>query len=106
MPRLVRRAPLHERILSNINPLDFWLHLATSLEGYDFDTLQKTVSFPLGVACNFVLCVARANSSLKGARDESDVLWRPGMEGRSGWGRFVSLNWMELERANWSSGRV
>ncbi len=60
MPRLVRRTPLSERIWSAVNPLDFLLWLSEEIETRDLDS--KAVGTQLGLACNFLFLVARANS--------------------------------------------
>lgn len=71
MPRLVRRRPLAERIAAYLNPLDFWLWLSEEFETREWDT--KGVANPVGLALNFVLLIARANSGGSSSKDVDDV---------------------------------
>lgn len=73
MPRLVRRQPLAERIQSYLNPWDFLLWLSESIDGYDWDQLEKEWGLTLGVTLNLIFLVARANSGSSGSEAIDDV---------------------------------
>ncbi|KAI5463159.1 hypothetical protein BGZ63DRAFT_353235 [Mariannaea sp. PMI_226] len=68
MPRLVRRQPLSERILSALNPMDFLLWLSEELETRDWDSTSAGTQ--LGLGLNFLFMVARANSSSSSPSDD------------------------------------
>ncbi|KPM34878.1 hypothetical protein AK830_g11688 [Neonectria ditissima] len=68
MPRLVRRQPLSERILSALNPMDFLLWLSEELETRDLDSASTGTQ--LGLALNFIFLVARANSASSSSSDD------------------------------------
>lgn len=83
MPRLVRRAPLLERIKSSLNPLDFLLWLSEELDSSDWDEFQRSYSIPLGLGLNFVFLIARANASRSRRNGFDDVFGED--SGGSGW---------------------
>lgn len=93
--RLVRREPLKDRILSAINPYDFFLSLATEYEGYDTEQVQRVVGFPVGIALNVLCFMATAGSSKEGWIDDEEVLRRPSGRGsgfgRTRWGNLVGV---------------
>ncbi|KAH6996483.1 hypothetical protein BKA56DRAFT_726319 [Ilyonectria sp. MPI-CAGE-AT-0026] len=68
MPRLVRRQPLFERIMSALNPMDFLLWLSEELETRDWDSTSAGTQ--LGLGLNFVFLIARANSSASSSNDD------------------------------------
>lgn len=61
MPRLVRKAPLSERLASALNPWDFYLWASEEFETRGWQ--NKDAGTKLGLAFNFVFLLARANSS-------------------------------------------
>ena len=67
-PRLIRRQPLRERILSSLNPMDFLLWLSEELETRDWDS--AAVGTQLGLGLNFVFLLARANSGRSSSNDD------------------------------------
>ncbi|KAJ5175978.1 uncharacterized protein N7482_001855 [Penicillium canariense] len=73
MPRLVRRRPLAERIQSYLNPWDFLLWVSESIDGHDWDQLEKDWGLPIGIAINLVFLVARANGRSSGSKAIDDV---------------------------------
>jgi hypothetical protein len=74
MPRVVRRAPLLERIKAYLNPWDFLLWLLEELNSNGWDNLQKEVAIPLGLGINIVFMVAQANSGgYRSVNDDDDV---------------------------------
>lgn len=58
MPRLVRRAPLKDRVLAWLNPADFLLWLSEEIETREIDA--NVVGTQVGLAANFIFLVARA----------------------------------------------
>lgn len=68
MPRLVRRKPLSERILSYLNPMDFWLWASEELQTGGWDS--KAVGTKLGLALSFMFLVARASSGTEQSADD------------------------------------
>ncbi|KAJ9669712.1 hypothetical protein H2201_000096 [Coniosporium apollinis] len=84
MPRLVRRAPLSERIKSYLNPWDFLLWLSEEVND-EWEERLKEWAVVIGVAMNFVFMVARANGGRAASYVGDDVFGD--YEGRrgSGW---------------------
>ncbi|EQK98829.1 hypothetical protein OCS_05456 [Ophiocordyceps sinensis CO18] len=68
MPRLVRRRPLWERVVSMLNPMDFLLWLSEEIETRDWDS--QLVGTQLGLGLNFAFLLARANSGSTTSRDD------------------------------------
>ncbi|MCJ1353240.1 MAG: hypothetical protein MMC33_003225 [Icmadophila ericetorum] len=68
--RLVRRAPLSQRLRSYLNPLDFLLWLSEELDSSDWEQWQKHWATPIGVALNILMLVARANSGKTRSRGD------------------------------------
>ncbi|KAJ6133620.1 Protein of unknown function DUF2418 [Penicillium samsonianum] len=85
MPRLVRRRPLSERILSHLNPYDFLLWLSEEFEGGDWDQLEKTWALPIGIALNVIFLIARANSRSGGSKAFDDVFGDDNGTSLRGW---------------------
>lgn len=82
MPRLVRRKPLLERIRANLDPVDWFFTLAEIFETNDLDS--KSLGTTLGLGCNFVYLLARANSGRK-SKNVDDVFGDSGSAGWLGW---------------------
>ncbi|KAI9774572.1 MAG: hypothetical protein M1840_002821 [Geoglossum simile] len=85
-PRLVRRAPLTTRLKSFLNPLDCLLYLSERFESCEWEEYQRAAALPLGVGCNIVFLIARANS---GGRRRDDVFG-------DGEGRGGGFAWLPL----------
>ncbi|KAF4778722.1 hypothetical protein HER10_EVM0009512 [Colletotrichum scovillei] len=68
MPRLVRKKPLSERLKAMLNPMDFLLWLSEELETRDWDS--KALGTQLGLGCNFVFLLARANCVASEVEDD------------------------------------
>jgi hypothetical protein len=85
MPRLVRRRPLSERIISYLNPYDFLLWLSEEFEGGDWEQLEKNWALPIGIALNLVFLIARANSRSSGSKAFDDVFGDDDSTSLRGW---------------------
>ena len=88
MPRLVRRAPLSERLKNYLNPLDFLLWLSEELNGLDWDE-YKEWSVPIGLGVNLIFLVARANTSAQHEQWDDDIFGDYEGKYGSGW-----LKWL------------
>lgn len=84
MPRLVRRAPLSERIKAYLDPWDFLLWLSEELNSTEWEDWIKEWSIPLGATVNFIFIVCRANSSGLD-RSDDDVFGDYDLRQGSGW---------------------
>jgi hypothetical protein len=73
MPRLVRRAPLSERLKGYLDPYDFLLWLAEELNDDAYDEALKDWAGVLGVAANIVFVLARGSSKAGQSRAGDDV---------------------------------
>lgn len=86
--RLVRRAPLLERIQAYLNPWDFLLWASEELNGNDWENFHKHWSVPIGLVLNVVFMMARANAS--SSRSRGDDVFADYHEKRgSGWLTWV-----------------
>ena len=83
--RLVRRAPLLDRVAAYLNPLDFLLWLSEELNSNDWDDFQKTWSIPAGVAMNVAFMIARSNSRASASTTDDDVFGDSHVRRASGW---------------------
>jgi hypothetical protein len=81
--RIVRRAPLSERIQSYLHPEDFLLWVSEELNSRDWEDFNRNWSTTVGVTLNLVFIFARANS---GSNTSGDDVFED-YEGRSasGW---------------------
>ncbi|KXL44371.1 hypothetical protein M433DRAFT_58580 [Acidomyces richmondensis BFW] len=82
MPRLVRRAPLSERLRDYLNPHDFVLWLAEELNDDVYDEWLQAWSTPIGIGLNFLFILARG-ASVRTKKDNIDDVF--GDSGGSGW---------------------
>jgi len=99
MPRLVRRAPLSERLKAYLDPLDFLLWLSEELNSNDWEDFQKQWATPIGVAINIVFMIARANSGGASSTKGDDVFGDYEVRRGSGWLTwFVSISSSYLQR--------
>lgn len=62
MPRLVRRAPLSERIKARLDPYDFLLWLAEELNDDAYDDWLNRFGLPIGAGLNVVFILARGGA--------------------------------------------
>lgn len=111
--RIVRRAPLSERIWAALNPLDFLLWLSEEIETRDLDS--KSTGIQLGLGLNFAFLLLRANARPSNSADDvfSDTtgsgwlayLVRPTHAARGGFSAALSAN-LSPFRSSSSSGRA
>ncbi|KAH0534212.1 hypothetical protein FGG08_007188 [Glutinoglossum americanum] len=94
MPRLIRRESLSSRLKNYLNPLDFLLYLSEQVEGAEWEEYQRAVALPVGVGCNLLFLVARANTGAGGGWGEDDVFGDAGGEGGAGGGVGGWLGWL------------
>ena len=89
MPRLVRRAPLTERVSRYLDPYDLLLWLAEEFNDDTYDEWLKDWATPIGVALNILFILARG-ASKAGAKRGSDDVFGDDEEGRgSGWFTWI-----------------
>ncbi|KAF2163926.1 hypothetical protein M409DRAFT_68182 [Zasmidium cellare ATCC 36951] len=82
MPRLVRRAPLIDRIKAYLDPYDLLLWIAEELNDDAYDEWLKVWATPIGIGLNSVFILARGASKPYSGSD--DVFGDDGGKG-SGW---------------------
>jgi len=87
--RLVRRAPLIDRVAAYLNPLDFLLWLSEELNSNDWDDFQRTWSIPTGITMNVAFMIARSNSRASTSTTGDDVFGDSHIDRGSGW-----LSWL------------
>lgn len=92
MPRLVRRAPLSERIKAYLDPWDWLIWVSEELNSNDWDDFSKTYAVPMGIGMNIVFIIARANSGGSSSSRSDDVFadYTPKSSGWLKW--FVSVS--------------
>ncbi|KAF2824567.1 hypothetical protein CC86DRAFT_57359 [Ophiobolus disseminans] len=61
MPRLVRRAPLSERIKAYIDPSDWLIWISEELNSNDWDEFAQSYAVYIGFASNVLFVIAQAN---------------------------------------------
>lgn len=82
MPRLVRRAPLIDRIKASLDPYDLLLWIAEELNDDAYDEWLKVWATPIGIGLNTLFILARGASKPYSGSD--DVFGDDGSKG-SGW---------------------
>jgi len=87
MPRLVRRAPLSERLKDYLDPHDFILWLAEELNDDSYDEWLQAWSTPIGIGFNVVFILARG-ASVRTKKDKIDDVF--GDPGYSGWFAWIA----------------
>ncbi|KAF1995257.1 hypothetical protein P154DRAFT_474621, partial [Amniculicola lignicola CBS 123094] len=85
MPRLVRRAPLAERIQAYLDPWDWIMWAQEELNSSDWDEFAKSWAFTIGLASNIVFMIAKANSGGTRKYTADDVF---------GEGKVTSAGWL------------
>jgi hypothetical protein len=71
--RLVRRAPLSERIKALLDPYDFLLWLSEQWNDDMYDEWLKDFATPIGIGLNILFILARGAGRNKDGRGGSDV---------------------------------
>lgn len=87
MPRLVRRAPLSERIKAYLDPYDVLLWLAEELNSDAYDEWLKGWATAIGIGLNVLFILARGASRPNAGRGRDDVFGD--VDGKTGSGWFV-----------------
>ena len=85
MPRLVRRAPLSERLKAYLDPYDLLLWLSEELNDDAYDELLISWATTIGIGLNFFFILARGASRPGGGRGRDDVFGDVGETAGSGW---------------------
>ncbi|KAF2836038.1 hypothetical protein M501DRAFT_997263 [Patellaria atrata CBS 101060] len=62
MPRLVRKAPLSERIRAYLDPADFLIRLSEELNSTEWEDSLKVWAKPAALGLNILFMIARSNS--------------------------------------------
>lgn len=84
MPRLVRRAPLAERIKAYLDPWDWLMWASEELNSNDWEDFAKSYATPMGIGMNIVYMIAKANAG--GSSTVSDDVFSDRQSSRSsGW---------------------
>jgi hypothetical protein len=73
MPRLVRRAPLSERLKAYADPSDWLIWLSEELNSNDWEEAAQSYSLYIGFAANVLFIIAQANSGASTSYDTDDV---------------------------------
>lgn len=95
MPRLVRRAPLMERIKGYLDLWDWWMWASEELNSNDWDDFANAYATTIGVAANIIFMIAKANVG-KSMSDGDDVFGET-KKSSSGWLKwFVCHNSMQI----------
>ena len=89
MPRLVRRAPLAERLKAYLDPHDFLLWLAEELNDDVYDEWLKDWATPIGVGLNILFILARGASKAGATRGSDDVFGDIEERKGSGWFTWI-----------------
>ncbi|KAI5838016.1 hypothetical protein DFP73DRAFT_520971 [Morchella snyderi] len=101
-PRIVRQAPLSDRVLAALNPLDALLNLSTWLSSQDWDGLQTTLATPLGLTLNVLYLFTRAHSDSSSYRRGAEDVIRRGAGSTSGMGAWGSAMVYSCHLVSWS----
>lgn len=84
MPRLVRQAPLTERIKAYLDPYDLLLWLSEELNDDAYEEWLKEWATPIGIGLNVVFVLARGASKTNASVIQDDVFGDADGSG-SGW---------------------
>ncbi|CAO2652985.1 Nn.00g023960.m01.CDS01 [Neocucurbitaria sp. VM-36] len=72
MPRLVRRAPLSERIKAYTDPSDWLIWISEELNSSDWDEFASSYALYVGFGANLLFIIAQANSGASTSYSDSD----------------------------------
>ncbi|KZM22968.1 uncharacterized protein EKO05_0011205 [Ascochyta rabiei] len=73
MPRLVRKAPLSERIKTYLDPSDWALWISEELSGSGWEDLAASYALYIGLGANLAFIVAQANTGASNSFDNDGV---------------------------------
>lgn len=73
MPRLVRKAPLAERIKSYLDPSDWALWISEELSSSDWEEFAASYALSIGFGANVAYIVAQANTGASNSYDNDGV---------------------------------
>lgn len=73
MPRLVRRAPLSERIKAYTDPSDWLIWISEELNSSDWEDFAASYALYLGFGANLLFVLAQANSGASTGYDDDGV---------------------------------
>lgn len=88
MPRLVRRAPLSERIKAYLDPYDVLLWLSEYINDDAYEEWLKLWAIPIGLGLHIVFILAQGASKTAPTKRGDDVFGEDGSSG-SGWFAWV-----------------
>ena len=84
-PRLVRRAPLLQRIKASLDPYDLLLWLSEELNDDAYEDLLNEWATPVGIGLNILFVLARGASKRGSAGERDDVFGDARGNHGSGW---------------------
>ncbi|OAL48122.1 hypothetical protein IQ07DRAFT_589589 [Pyrenochaeta sp. DS3sAY3a] len=102
MPRLVRRAPLVERIKAYIDPSDWLIWISEELNSSDWDEFAASYALYLGTGANLLFLVAQANSGASTSLDDDGVFKDLSGPGWTKW--LMNLLVLVLASASFGNG--
>jgi hypothetical protein len=73
MPRLVRRAPLSERIKAYLDPSDWLIWISEELNSSDWEDFASQYALYIGFSANIAFVIAQANSGASSSYDSDNV---------------------------------
>jgi hypothetical protein len=73
MPRLVRRAPLSERIQAYLDPSDWLIWISEELNSNDWEDFAQAYSHYIGFGANLLFVIAQANSGASTRHNQDSV---------------------------------
>jgi hypothetical protein len=73
MPRLVRRAPLSERIQAYLDPSDWLIWISEELNSNDWEDFAQAYAVYIGFGANILFVIAQANSGASTSYDRDNV---------------------------------
>jgi hypothetical protein len=73
MPRLVRRAPLAERIKAYIDPSDWLIWISEELNSNDWEDFAQAYAVYIGFGANILFVIAQANSGASNQYDRDNI---------------------------------
>ncbi|KAH3915737.1 hypothetical protein HBH56_078860 [Parastagonospora nodorum] len=101
MPRLVRRAPLSERIQAYLDPSDWLIWISEELNSSDWEDFASTYALYIGCGANIAFVIAQANSVASTGYDSDNVFKEVSGPGWVRW--FSSLLVLILGAAAWGN---